>query len=105
MLLALSALIFLSACVTAEERLGAAGRMKAEADLVDTAIRALRPLPDMPADCTAREASGVRKGDRLDVALVKTDRALGRANARVRRCATWYGELKANPADGEMAGG
>ena len=95
MLLALSALTFLSGCVTAESRIKAAGRTKAEAGMVDAAIRAARQLPDLPADCTTREASGVRNGDRLDVALVKTDRALGRANARVRRCADWYGDLKA----------
>ena len=95
----------MSACVTAEDRLRAAGTIQAEAGLVDTAIEAARQLPDLPADCTTREASGVRKGDRLDVALVKTDRALGRANARVRRCAAWYGDLEGNIADGEKAGG
>lgn len=91
--------VFLTGCVTAEGRLNRAGAVKGEAGIVSSAIEELKSLPDLPADCSRREVSGVRKGDRLDVALVKTDRALGRANARVGRCAAWYGDLKAGFSD------
>lgn len=46
--------------------------------------------PDLPDDCRRLERSGVRAGEPLDTALIRTDRALGRANARVTRCAGWH---------------
>jgi hypothetical protein len=52
-------------------------------------------LPDLPPDCRRKEASGVREGDRLDVALFKAEDALWRANARVTRCAGLYDRVKA----------
>ena len=52
-------------------------------------------LPDLPADCRKREASGVQEGDRLDLALLKAERAIGRGNARIGRCAAFYDEVKA----------
>lgn len=85
---------FLNACQTAEGRLAAAGRTQAEASLVEQALEASRVSPPLPADCRKRERSGVADGDRLDVALVKTDQALGRANARVARCAAWHDGLR-----------
>lgn len=84
----------MTACQTAEGRLAAAGRTQAEAGLVGEALEAGRDLPLLPADCRKQERSGVHDGDRLDVALVKTDQALGRANARVRRCAAWHDGLR-----------
>ncbi|MFC6488043.1 hypothetical protein [Nitratireductor sp. GCM10026969] len=74
--------------------MAAAGKRQADAGLVEQAIESARQLPDQPADCRVREHSGVIVGDRLDVALIKTDRALGRANARVIRCADWYDDIK-----------
>ncbi|WP_298981609.1 hypothetical protein [uncultured Roseibium sp.] len=44
----------------------------------------------LPPDCRKRERSGVREGDPLDLALLKTDQALGNANARVARCAAFH---------------
>ncbi|KZM49889.1 hypothetical protein OA90_13500 [Labrenzia sp. OB1] len=46
--------------------------------------------PDLPSDCRKRERSGVYLGDPLDLALIKTDQALGRANSRIARCADWH---------------
>ncbi|WP_165937725.1 hypothetical protein [Antarcticimicrobium sediminis] len=38
--------------------------------------------------------SDVRTGDRLDVAVLKSDAALARQNARTVRCADWYDHLQ-----------
>lgn len=38
--------------------------------------------------------AGLTDADRVDVALVKYDRALGQANQRSARCADWYDRLK-----------
>ncbi len=53
-------------------------------------IAAVQAAPALPGDCKEQERSGVKTGDKLDVALLKTDAALSRANARVTRCADWY---------------
>jgi hypothetical protein len=55
--------------------------------------RAEQVLPDLPADCRRQSRSGVQAGDRLDVAVLKTDAALDRQNARTLRCAEWYDQL------------
>ena len=68
-------------------------RIRAAGEAIGQA-RAQQALPDMPGDCRAQERSGVRAGDRLDVALLKTDAALARQNARGARCAEWYEDLK-----------
>ena len=94
-MLALSMAISLSACVSAGERLGQARSDEARADLVDEAL-GVAALPDLPADCRLREASGVKVGDRLDVAVLKSERALGRSNDRVTRCAGFYDDVKGN---------
>lgn len=60
--------------------------------MVDQAL-AIHSQPELPADCRILEQSGVRVGDRLDVALLKSERALGRANARVERCAEFYDSI------------
>lgn len=81
--------VFLSACgQTDGARIQAAGEAVGEA-------RAEQVLPDLPDDCRRLSYSGVRAGDRLDVAVLKTDAALARQNARTSRCADWYDQLKA----------
>lgn len=80
--------LFLSACGTVEQRLQRAAEKQGQ-------IAAAREHPNLPADCRKRERSGVRIRDPHDVALLKTDQALGRANARVTRCADWNDRLKA----------
>lgn len=62
--------------------------------MVDTAIAEGRKLPERPADCRRKEYSGVAEGERLDVAWLKAERALGRANARVERCAAWDDDFR-----------
>lgn len=94
--IAASMAALLTACATGDPqaRLNEAARQRADTSLaVDAARRAAR-LPDQPADCRRTERSGVEPGDRLDVAALKTDQALGRANARIDRCAAWYDDLK-----------
>lgn len=77
----------LASCTTAEDKaLEAAGKIGE--------VEARRKLPEHPRDCKRTERSGVAKGDRQDVALIKTDRALGRQNARLRRCAQWYKTIR-----------
>ncbi|QFT30995.1 hypothetical protein FIV00_10945 [Labrenzia sp. THAF82] len=76
-------LILLSGCATVDDRLRAAATQTAE-------TQATRELPDYPTDCRKKERSGVREGEPLDLALLRTDQALGRANARVQRCGQWY---------------
>lgn len=92
---ALCSLIFLSACATNDERLRTAATLSAH-------VEASKELPGYPEDCRRKEASGVRIGEPLDVALLRTDQALGRANARVMRCGRWYDEIKLGYAGGEQ---
>jgi hypothetical protein len=87
--------MFLAGCTTDSAALNAAASQAASADIVPQAIEAARRLPELPPDCRRREGSGVAIGDRLDVALLKTDRALGRANDRVTRCAAWFEDIDA----------
>lgn len=96
------AAIFLSGCGTLTDRLDAAARKQAEAGVVDAALASIeaerelgRVLPDMPAECRRVVTSGVRAGDRLDVAVLKLDRALTTANGRVVNCSAWYADLRA----------
>lgn len=80
-------ILLLGGCATVDDRLkNAAGRQGA--------LAAGRSMPDLPTDCRKRERSGVRLGDPLDTALIRTDRALGRANARVKRCADWHDQIR-----------
>jgi hypothetical protein len=90
----------LTGCTT--NRIGKAYADKATAPLVREAEQiaeqerlAARELPELPGDCRKTERTGVRKDDRLDAALLKADRALGRSNLRSQRCASWYDDLKA----------
>ncbi|WP_286202358.1 hypothetical protein [Labrenzia sp. THAF35] len=63
-------------------------------------VEVTKELPGYPEDCRRKEASGVQIGEPLDVALIRTDQALGRANARVMRCGRWYDEIKQGFAGG-----
>ena len=87
-------LILLTACATVDDRLTAAATREGE-------VKATRQLPSYPSDCRKRERSGVHEGEPLDVALIRTDQALGRANARVARCAHWYDDIKTGFGGGE----
>ena len=87
-------ILSLAGCTTDRARLEAAATVQGDASVTAQAIAQARRVPDQPKDCGAKERSGVQVGDRLDVALVKTDAALSRANARGRRCARWYEDLK-----------
>lgn len=81
--------VFLNACGQTDiARIQAAGEAVGEA-------RAEQVLPDLPEDCRRLSYSGVRAGDRLDVAVLKADGALARQNARTTRCADWYDQLQA----------
>ena len=86
--MAVSAMIFLTACAGIDDRLYAAATAQGE-------IEATKQLPDLPPDCRQISRSGVRRGDRLDTALLKTDAALARQNDRTGRCADWYDEIQA----------
>lgn len=85
-------MIFLGGC--AAGRIAESAGQRAAAEQVSATIKAVSPLPESPSDCAVKERSGVRLTDRLDVALVKTDQALTRANTRITRCDTWYKKLK-----------
>jgi hypothetical protein len=94
-------LISLAGCAPARERFIQSERERAAAGQVDKALAVAeeaqelgRNLPEYPDLCRREHRSGVSKGDRLDAALVKTDRALSRANGQIRECATWYDELR-----------
>lgn len=81
------ALALLSACASADERAD-----RAASDLGRARAGAL--LPAYPADCRKTERTGVRAGEPLDLALLRADQALGRANARLARCGRWYDTLR-----------
>jgi hypothetical protein len=91
----LSIALLSSGCASDRAVLGRAFADMARAEAAPAAIESGRDIPDIPADCRKREASGVREGDRLDVALVKSERALGRANVRIDRCAAWHDDYRA----------
>ena len=83
--------LLLTGCATANKQALEAGRQNGE-------LEASKQLPDYPDDCRKTSRSGVRSGERLDVALLRTDQALSRQNARTKRCAAWYDELKEGTA-------
>ncbi len=95
--MALSVMIFCAACDQTEARLDAVG--------ADRGTRtAERTMPPLPEDCRTLSRASVQEGDRLDVALLKIDRALTRQNMRTTRCAEWFDQLRAGlqslPAEG-----
>ncbi len=83
-------MICLAGCVSNRDAVNRAARDKAKADVVSEAITEAKKMPGLPPDCRKLEAHGIVKGDRLDVAALKSAQALGRANSRVARCAAWY---------------
>ncbi|WP_339760685.1 hypothetical protein [uncultured Hoeflea sp.] len=93
--------MLLSLIGCADGRFVAAERERANAEQVSKALsvadeerRIGRTLPEYPAGCRTTYRSGVAVGDRLDAALIKSDRALSRANGQIRECAGWYDEMK-----------
>ena len=87
--------MFLASCETAKQkRFNEAQRQIAISEQVEEVIDKVSSLPEYPQDCKVFEKSRVKSGERLDLALVKTDRALSRANSRVKRCSEWYEDLK-----------
>lgn len=82
---------FLTSCAdqTQLARLDANARAEGE-------IRALTALPDFPEDCRTQLDARIAKGDRLDVALLRTRGYLVQQNDRIARCAEWYDGLKAS---------
>ncbi|WP_353621055.1 hypothetical protein [Labrenzia sp. R4_2] len=88
-------LLLLSGCATVEDRANSAG------DRLGEAAAEAQPDPALPHDCRRQERSGVQEGEPLDVALIKTDQALGRANARVRRCAAWHDKYRTDLQTGK----
>ena len=100
----LSITLCLSACGT-DSAIRKAAADQADAEMVPEALAlakaaedAARQLEEQPGDCWRKEHSGVTLNDRQDVALKKTDAALGRANQRVLRCARWNQEYGAGIA-------
>ncbi len=86
--MALSVMIFCAACDQTEAQLAVVGADRG----ARAAERTLSPLPE---DCRVLSRAGVQEGDRLDVALLKIDRALTRQNMRTTRCAEWFDQLHA----------
>lgn len=79
---------FLSGCAVSDgDRAEAAAKRQGEI--------AARQRPALPGDCRKHEASGTKRGDRLDVAALKAEQAIARGNARIDRCAAWDDDLKA----------
>lgn len=100
-MLALLTTIFLTACATPAERLRSATDAEIQAGLVSRAVRATqqaeqaaRALPANPPECGAPVKAPVRKGDRLDAAVLKLDGALTKANNTLAYCDRWYDDLR-----------
>jgi hypothetical protein len=92
-------LILLASCadgrfIAAERERASAEQVQEALSVADEAQRVGRSLPEYPDACRRTYRSGFKDGDRLDAALVKTDRALSRANGQIRECAGWYDEVK-----------
>ncbi len=81
--LAALALILLAGCAGTDRAAEVRGQLEAT-----------RILPDLPGHCRRLIRSGVRAGERLDIALLKTDAALAQQHKHTRICAEWYDELR-----------
>ena len=80
-----------------------AAHRQADAGLVADALELSKPgleLPPLPEDCRRTGRSGVRQGQRLDEALMRTDAALTAQNARTTRCAGFYDRIRASHMGG-----
>lgn len=98
------ALISLIGCAPANlDRFAAdearAGQVSAALAVADEERRVGRDLPEYPPGCRTRYRSGVVAADRLDAALIKTDRALARANKQIGWCAAWFDDWKNGVAE------
>lgn len=92
----LSALIPISGCATSElERLSDARAGTAIASSLEQQIAAARRVDDdNPPECGKRVQTGVKLGDDKDVALLRSDQALGKANSRAARCEQWWNDFR-----------
>lgn len=52
------------------------------------------PIPAQPAECKGPVRSGATEADRVDVALVRLDSALGKANATLAACSAFYDKIR-----------
>lgn len=52
------------------------------------------PLPALPNDCRKTETYELNNGDRLDVALLKSDIVNTKLNQRIKRCASNYDRIR-----------
>lgn len=89
--------ICLTGCGTDKFRLNQAYSAKGKADASKTAlaeaekrVQEARRMPVYPDYCKQKHHSGVKLGDRLDVANEKGDIALGAANDQIVWCTAWY---------------
>lgn len=88
MTLALFLTSFLISCT--DKRLGALN----EAAGREGELSASTYLPDWPSDCNARLSSGVKRGERMAIALRRVDQRLHEQNHRLDRCGAWYGQVQ-----------
>ena len=82
-----------SSCATDRERIAAAEAEKANVSIIDEAISigaTSEPIPPAPPQCSGPVRAGVSPDDRADVALVRQDAALTRANSTLAACAAFY---------------
>lgn len=80
--------------IAAESERASAEQVQEALSVADEERRIGRSIPEYPDACRRTHRSGVKDGDRLDAALVKTDRALSRANGQIRECAGWYDDVR-----------
>jgi hypothetical protein len=86
-----------SGCATDRQRLAAAEEAKATETMIAEAIeigKRQTPFPPFPAECRGTIRTGVVGADRVDVALLKQDRAVSRANETMAACARLYDKLR-----------
>lgn len=57
-------------------------------------LSAARSLPEYPEDCAVRLQNGVKRGEPLDVALLRLNNRLDQSNALMDRCEQWYLDLR-----------
>lgn len=91
--LVVSSLIFLTACAGIDKRLDVAAETTGH-------LEAARGLPDLPVYCRQHARSGIRRGERLDTALLKADAVILAEHKRTRICAEWYDELRKGLREG-----
>lgn len=91
--------LFLTGCGTnnAADRLSGAKiaeetgkQLDRQTVIANNRVKEALRLPPYPASCSKTVNSNIKRGDRLDIALDKTDIALSSANNIIRRCANWY---------------